>query len=295
MKRKNMLNYKKTNLGKNTFQFEVFVPKNQIEKKYEEVFNLLAKELEVPGFRKGKTPKEIAKQKIKKETVYQELIKRILPEIYQELLKQENLKPFVTPKIELLKAKEGKDWQIRITVAEKPKITLPDYKKIIKNLKAEEKKKDIWVPGKTEEKKEKSSSEEETGKLLNKIFDLLIKSTKIEISELIIEEELEKRLTRLVDDIRKIGLTVEAYLKSKNETIETIKRRFTREIEDLYKLELALDKIADLEKITVNQTDLDLLFKNIKDEKDRQEAIKNSYFYASILRRKKTIDFILSL
>lgn len=290
-----MLNYKKTNLGKNTFQFEVFVPKNQIEKKYEEVFNLLAKELEVPGFRKGKTPKEIAKQKIKKETVYQELIKRILPEIYQELLKQENLKPFVTPKIELLKAKEGKDWQIRITVAEKPKITLPDYKKIIKNLKAEEKKKDIWVPGKTEEKKEKSSSEEETGKLLNKIFDLLIKSTKIEISELIIEEELEKRLTRLVDDIRKIGLTVEAYLKSKNETIETIKRRFTREIEDLYKLELALDKIADLEKITVNQTDLDLLFKNIKDEKDRQEAIKNSYFYASILRRKKTIDFILSL
>lgn len=288
-----MLNLKKTDLGKNTFQFDIILPKNQIEKKYKEVFDFLVKELEIPGFRKGKVPKEIAAKKIKEETVYQELIKRMIPDIYQELIRQENLKPVVNPKIELLKAKKGEDWEIRIIIAERPKITSPDYKKLIKEIKLEEKKKEIWLPGK--QKEEKTNEEENKRKLLNNILNSLTQHTKIEISDLIMEEELERRLSQLVDDIRKIGLTVEAYLKSKNETIDSIKKRFRQEIEELYKLEFLLEEIAEKEKIVVNQNEIDTLLINIKDEKEREEAKKHSYFYASLLRRQKTLDFLLSL
>lgn len=289
-----MLTLKKTDLGKNTLKFVVTVPKSQIKRKYEEIFNRFIKQLEVPGFRKGKAPKDIAAKKINKEKIFQQTAKEIIPEIYQQLINQENLKPVINPKIKLLKAKEGEDWQIEITIAEKPKVTLPDYRKLIKEIKSEKKKDDIWVPGKSE-KKDKKKAKENKGKLLNKILDALAKNTQIEISDLIVETELERRLTQLLDDIQKIGLTVEAYLKSKNETIESIKNRFRKEIEDLYKLEMALEEIAEKEKVVVNQKEIETLLANIKDKKKQQEARKNSYFYASILRRQKTIDFLLSL
>lgn len=289
-----MLTLKKTDLGKNTLKFVVTVPKSQIKRKYEEIFNRFIKQLEVPGFRKGKAPKDIAAKKINKEKIFQQTAKEIIPEIYQQLINQENLKPVINPKIKLLKAKEGEDWQIEITIAEKPKVTLPDYRKLIKEIKSEKKKDDIWVPGKSE-KKDKEKAKENKGKLLNKILNALAKNTQIEISDLIVETELERRLTQLLDDIQKIGLTVEAYLKSKNETIESIKDRFRKEIEDLYKLEMALEEIAEKEKVVVNQKEIETLLTNIKDKKKQQEARKNSYFYASILRRQKTIDFLLSL
>lgn len=293
-----MLTLKKIDLGKSTYQFDVVIPNDQVVQKYNQSFDLLASELEAPGFRKGKAPKNIAEKHIKKEAVYEKLINDLIPEIYQELLKQENLKPVISPKIELIKAKDNEDWEIRVTIAEKPKIDLKNYKELIKNIKLEEKKKDIWVPGKSVKQNSPPSTKEKEDnkmKLFNKIFDIFLKNVDIEISDLIIETELNKRLTQLVDDVRKVGLTTEQYLKSKNETIDSLKEKFKKEIEEMYKLEFILEDIGETEKIIVEQKDLDALFLNIKDEKERQKAKQNAYFYASILRRQKTLDFLIAL
>jgi len=102
-------------------------------------------------------------------------------------------------------------------------------------------------------------------------------------------------LTRLLDDIQKIGLTVDNYLKSKKLTMEQLKASYRKEIEDTYKLEFILSEIADRENISVEKEDLDKLFSNIKEEKERKAAEANSYFYASILRKQKTLDYLLSL
>lgn len=291
-----MLTLKRTNIGKSTYQFDITIPKDQVAEKYNKAFNLLASELEVPGFRKGKAPKNIAEKHIKKEAIYEKVINGLIPEIYQELLKQENLKPLVSPKIELIKAKENEDWLIRITIAEKPKIDLKNYKDLIKNLKLEENKKDIWIPGKSN-KREPTPQEKESNKmeLLNKIFDILLKNTSIEISDLIIEAELNKKLTQLIDDVRKVGLTIEQYLKSKNETIDSLKNKFKKETEEMYKLEFILVEIGDIEKIVVEQKDLEAVFSNIKQEKDREEARKNAYLYAALIRKQKTLDYLLAL
>ncbi len=291
-----MLITKKTDLGKSTYQFDITIPKEQVAEKYNQAFDLLASELEVSGFRKGKAPKNIAEKHIKKEAVYEKLINDLMPGLYQELLKQENLKPIISPKIELIKAKDNEIWEIRITIAEKPKIDLKNYKELIKNIKSEEKKKDIWVPGKPN-KQEPSTKEKEDNKMkmFNKIFETFLKNIDVKISNLIIETELNKRLTQLVDDVRKVGLTTEQYLKSKNETLDSLKEKFKKEIEEMYKLEFILEEINEAEKIIVEQKDLDALFLNIKDEKERQKAKQNAYFYASILRRQKTLDFLMTL
>lgn len=287
-----MYSYKKERLPKNTTQLIVEVPKADIKKEEDDAFERLQQKLTVEGFRQGKVPNEIAKKHLTKEVIYQELAQKMISRIYQEVLTKEGLKPIISPKVDLIKAKEGEDWQIKIIVAEKPTITLGDYKKVIKEAKAKAQKSNIWVPGKDKQEKK---PDEDKNKLLNEVLSALLNEAKIEVSDLVIEEEISHRLTHLFDEIQKIGLTTENYLKSKNLTMESLKAQFKKETEDTYKLEFILAEIADKENLKVEQADLDKLFVNIKDEKERKMAVQNSYYYATILRKQKTLDYLISL
>lgn len=291
-----MYSFKTKKLPKSTIEITVTLPKDDIKVNKEAAFKRLQIELTVEGFRKGKVPEAIARKHLNDEALYQEMMKVLLPKVYDEIIKKENIKPIMSPKIELVKAKEGEDWEIRISVCEKPVIELGDYKKAIQGVKAKHKKEDIWVPGKdTSVEADKRQDEAKKSHMINDALETLLKTAKIEIADLILEEELSHRLSRLVDDVQKIGLTTEQYLKSKNLTMETIKAQFKREIEDTYKLEFLLSEVADKEGIKVEKADLDRLLSNIKNEKERQMAEANSYYYATVLRKQKTIDFLISL
>ncbi len=290
-----MYSYKINHLPKRTCEITIHIPIADIKKEQEIAFDKIRQNLEVAGFRKGKVPKEVAKKHISQQLIYEEIIKSLIPRLYDEVVKKENLTPIISPRIDLVKAKATEDWEIKITIAQPPQVTLPAYKEIIKSIKSELKKTNIWVPGKDTAGSEKQNEEENKHQLLNKILERLLLESKLEISDLVIEDELNRRLTNLLDDIKKIGLTVEAYLKSKNITIEDLKKNLTQEIEDTYKLEFILMEIAEKEGIQVEKEDLDKLFTNITDDHQRKKAEENAYFYASILRKQKTIDFLLTL
>lgn len=289
-----MVNHTIKKLPKNTLEINVNISWDEVKKGYQTAFSTLQKELKVEGFRKGNVPKTIAEKKINKESVYQELLKSLLPKIYEDIVKNESLKPVINPKIELVRAKENEDWKLLIKIAEKPVVVLGDYKKIVKEIKLKSKKDEIWVPGKGQTKPEEKK-DSQNYKILNEILSGLLEKVSCEISELIVEEELNRRLTKLVDDVQKIGLTTESYLKSKNITIDQLKAQYTKEIEDTYKMEFILNEIADIEKISVEKDELEKLVANIKDENERKLALQNSYFYAMILRKQKTLDFLNSL
>ena len=290
-----MYTYKKNSLPKNALEILVNIPRQDIKETYEKSFFLLQKDLVVPGFRKGTVPKKIAEKNIKKEEVYEKLIPQLLSKIYREIVKKENFTPIISPKVELIKAKEDEDWQVKIIIALKPDINLTDdYKKLIKEVKVNQKKDEIWVPGK-DQKTDPKENEVKKQKLLNDILNILLKNITCDIADFVIEEELNQRLTNLFDEIKKIGLTVEAYLKSKNLTIDQLKTEYRKEIEDAYKLEFILLAIADKENITVEKSDLEKIFANVRNEEERKLAETNSYFYASILRKQKTLDYLLSL
>ena len=280
-----MYTHKLNRLGKNTVEIGIVIEKATIDQEYKASFAKLLQNLEIKGFRRGKVPPKIAEQYLKKESIYEEIVKK------------EGLKPVMHPKIELAKAKENEDWQIKITLAEKPSVELGDFKETIRKIKAEQKKTDIWVPGKPGEKQEVSEKDKakKQQELLNSILNALLKETKCEISELIIEEELNQRLSNLLTEIQKIGLTVDTYLKSKNLTQEELKKRYRNEIEQTYKLEFILGELADKENIKVENSDIEKLLLSINDPKERETAKANSYFYASVLRKQKTLDYLLSI
>jgi trigger factor len=281
-------------LANNTIEVTIDIAWNEIKSHYDKAFDRLLNKFSYTGFRKGKVPKSIAEKQIKKETVYQELLKNLLPSLYQSIIEKENLKPVVSPKIELLSGNDNEDWKFKISIAERPEIILGQYKKAIKDLNEKLKKPEIWVPGKDKQTENKSNNNK-INKNINEILSLLIKVVICKLSDLIIEEQLNQRLARLVDEIQKIGLTVDQYLKSTNITIEQLKNRLKDEISTTYKIEYILLEIADKERITVDNTDLEKLFSNIKDDKEKADAKANSYLYASILRKQKTIDFLTSL
>lgn len=288
-----MHTYKLKKLPKSTVEITLTIPTADIIKGKNEAFERLQKELTVEGFRKGKVPVPIAQKHLTADAIYQEMIRVILPKIYDEILKKESLKPVMNPRIELIKAKEGEDWEIKISLAEKPIVELKDYKKKIKEVKDKNKKAEIWTPEKGPAPSE--AGKQDNSKLMNLVLEAVLNEAKVEISDLIIDEELNHRLARLVDDVEKIGLTTDAYLKSKNLTMDQLKASFKKEIEDTYRLEFILAEIADKENIKVEKVDLDKLFLNIKDEKERQMAQSNSYYYATILRKQKTLDYLISL
>ncbi|MBI3620034.1 hypothetical protein HY214_02730 [Candidatus Roizmanbacteria bacterium] len=292
-----MFAYTQKKLPKSTVEIILVVPTIDVQAEYKKAFSQLQAELAVEGFRKGKVPTTVAEKHLDKEAVYQEMIQSALPQWYEQIVKKENFHPIMSPKVELIKGKDGEDWEFKITLAEKPVVDIANYRKVVSETKHEDKKAAIWTPGKGEP----AAKEDEAQKAkirqdrLNRVLEALLKETKIELPDLLLETELSRRLTQAVDDIQKIGLTVDAYLKSKNLTMDELKSRYRREIEDTYKLEFLLAEIADKENITVENKELEDLFNHIPEEKERTKARSNAYFYATILRKQKVLDFLTDL
>ena len=288
-----MIKHTLKKLPKNTHEILIDISWDEIEKEYKTAFDAILTEFSFEGFRKGKVPPSLAEKHIAKDQVYNQLIRTMLPRVYEEIIKKEGLRPIVSPKIDLVTAKEKETWQVKVTLAEKPEVNLGEYKNKLLETKANMKKDDIWVPGKDEAKKEDPNAKKD--KILNEALSLLLKEVSCEIPPLLVESELNRKLTQLLDDVQKIGLTVDSYLQSKSLTMERLKEQYTREITDMYKLEFILLDIADKEKIEVSDTDMNKLFTNLKDDKERESAKANAYFYASVLRKQKTLDFLISL
>jgi len=289
-----MYSYKKKQLPKKTVELSISIPWADIEKEYDSSFEVLRKDVKAEGFRKGKAPKKVAEKKIQKDAIYDHLLKTFVSKVYSEILKKEDIKPIIAPKVELKKAKENEDWELVMTTAEAPVITLGKYKEAVKKAAAEVKKSDIWVPGK-EKKPSKEEKEKQDSALFQAKLTAILESSKAEISDLIIEEEVNKKLSKLVDDVQKVGLTMESYLSSKKTTQEKLKAQMQKEIEDAYKMEFVLQKIADEANIQVGKEDMDKLIANLKDPKDKKATQQNMYYYASLMRKQKTLDYINSL
>ena len=98
-----MYTYTKKLLPKSSIALVVDIKKEFIKKEYDKAFVKLLAELQIEGFRKGKVPSDIGKKHIKGEEIYKEAIQSIIPGIYEEIVKKEDIKPIINPKIELTK------------------------------------------------------------------------------------------------------------------------------------------------------------------------------------------------
>lgn len=273
-------------LPKSTAEVEIDIPWEEIKSTYQRILDQVAQESEVAGFRKGKAPKKLVEKNLNKTKVYEEVIRDIIPKEYAEAVKKHNLSPVASPKIEIVKAKENQNWQIKATIALKPKINLKNYKEKIRELIKSKVK--IWVPGKSKEEEAKKPS-------LDELVNILFSEVEIELSDLLINQETERLLADLIDQTRKLGLTVDQYLMAKGKTTEQIREEYKSQAVKTLTIEFAIAEIADKENITVTQEDFDKLLSKVEKEEDKEKLRKDSYYLAHLIRQQKTLDFLNNL
>ena len=275
----------------NSIELEVTIPWATIADKYEEAVVEAVNNAELPGFRKGKAPRNLVEEKLDKGNVYEDVLKHLIPEIYNAAIKEQNLKPVVNPKVELKEATENKDWVIHFHTAEKPQVTLGDYKAKIQEVKAAKGKK-IWLPGET-------PKPEEEGKVAKASMDDILKAVfeaiKIALPQLLIDNEINRLLSELIDQTKKLGITVEQYLASTSRTSETLRAEFATQAQRTLALEFALEDIADKEGILVTDDEISEVLKNAKSEDERKALEAQRYMLTTFLRRQKTLDFLASV
>lgn len=274
-----------------TIELTITIPWADIASLYEQAIVAAVQNAELPGFRRGKAPRKAVEEKLDKTKIYEEVLKDLLPKAYNEAIAQQKIRPVVTPKVELKEANEGKDWIVRALTCEKPAVTLGEYKKPIQDIKTAKEKK-IWVPGQEPKQDQQEKQEKPT---LDELLKALYENITIKIPGLLLEHEVNRLLSDLIDQTKKLGLTVEQYLASTNRSPESIKKEYEEQAKRTLALEFALEEIADKESILISDDDIAAVIKTAKTDEEKKSLEGQKYYLASLLRRQKTLDFLASL
>ncbi|MCX6792151.1 MAG: trigger factor [Candidatus Gottesmanbacteria bacterium] len=246
----------------------ITIPWTEVAATYEKVVMEMVNKAELPGFRIGKAPRELVEKNLDKTKVYEEALKTLIPTSYNAAITEQKVKPIVSPKIELKDATEHKDWIFIAHTCEKPTITLGEYKKAITELKASKGKK-IWKPGDKEEEKDNPSADG-TKPTLDELLMALYNNVSVTLPPILTEHEVNRLLSDLIDQTKKLGLTVEQYLASTQRTSETIKKEYEEQARRTLTLEFALEEIADAEGILVSDDDIDAVIKTGKTDEEKK-------------------------
>ncbi len=116
--------------NKNELKLEFIVDAKIFEEGIEKVFKKNAKYFNVPGFRKGKVPMNIAIKHYGVEMFYEDAFNEVVPEIYDKEIKENNLDVVSKPDIDIKQMEKGKDLLFTATVQTKPDVELGKYKGI---------------------------------------------------------------------------------------------------------------------------------------------------------------------
>ncbi len=111
--------------------FAVVVPAEDIETRRATRLSELAKQVNLPGFRPGKVPMPIVRQRFGG-AVAAEVLEQSINEATQQLLSERDLRPAVMPKLEMVTAEPSapgpaKDLEFRLELELLPEIPMPDF------------------------------------------------------------------------------------------------------------------------------------------------------------------------
>ena len=209
---------------------------SEISSQYKKLVDKAVSDAEIPGFRKGKAPQTLIEPKLDKSALYSQVLQDLLPPAYQKLVKSEHLHPLISPLLKINKSQPNADWEVELSTCETPQVSLPAYKSELPKIK-------------------NSDPKAKLSELLKYFLD----HSQVNPSVLLINELTNHKLSELADNLTRLGLTSDQYLKSKNLTADRLKNEFTREAKENLTLDFILNQIQENEKLTDRQKTLDFL------------------------------------
>ncbi|WP_156291214.1 trigger factor [Oceanobacillus salinisoli] len=112
--------------NKGVLTFEV--PAEEFDKALDQAFKKVVKDVQIPGFRKGKIPRPIFEKRFGVEALYQDAVDIALPDAYRKAIDETDIFPIAQPEIDIEQIEKGKDLIFTANVEVKPEVTLGEYK-----------------------------------------------------------------------------------------------------------------------------------------------------------------------
>ncbi len=104
---------------------EIEVEAEQMERSLDRAYRKLVQRVEVPGFRKGKTPRPMLERHLGRDRLLREALDILIPEAYNRALDEQEIDPIDQPVIELV---QEEPLAFKATVPVRPTLELGDYR-----------------------------------------------------------------------------------------------------------------------------------------------------------------------
>lgn len=112
----------------NRGELTVVVDAETFDKALDEAFKKVVKQVNIPGFRKGRVPRPIFEQRFGVEALYQDAIDIVLPDAYAKAVEETGIEPVAAPDVNVETIGKGEGVTFKVSVVVKPEVKLGQYK-----------------------------------------------------------------------------------------------------------------------------------------------------------------------
>ncbi|MGC9602610.1 MAG: trigger factor [Minisyncoccia bacterium] len=255
----------------------------------------IASELELPGFRKGHVPADIALKKVGEIAALEESVEMLMRDLYPALITEHATDAVGRPDIRITKLASGQPVGLTVRTAVYPTVMIPNnWKDIASKIPLEpytgELPKTEPPPSPEEEQKARDYMARDIRR--GKIIDALLEKTQVAVPKIFVESELDKIMSQMREDVARFGMTFEIYLKQINKSEDAIRNEFKDQATKRAKLQLVLNKLAADEKIDADKNVVDKEMKHAVEHfpKANQELLR--IHIETVLRNEKALKIL---
>ncbi len=113
---------------KNLVKIDIEIPADEVMTEYNKAVKRISQYANIPGFRKGKAPKNIVEKHFGVDAIKQEALDGILPNALRDAILEHNLDVIAQPTIEKMEFEVGQDLKLTAAVELRPEVKLGQYK-----------------------------------------------------------------------------------------------------------------------------------------------------------------------
>lgn len=110
---------------------EIEIDAQMLEEAMEKAYRKVVKQVTVPGFRRGRVPRQLLEAHFGKEILFEDALEFVVPDAYDQALEQLNIEPIAQPEFEEIgEIAEGQPLKVNVKVAVKPDVKLGELEGI---------------------------------------------------------------------------------------------------------------------------------------------------------------------
>lgn len=273
-------------LPKHRVECTVTFPKEETTLGEEEAIRTLGNALEIPGFRAGKAPLSVLRERIDPEKLFEETVRALLAKTITALVEAHHIHPIIPPKVEV---RSRDPLTIRITFIERPTVTLrgmdkikiekktrkieeADIQKMIDSLLTQYPEKpaltDAFVQerfglssvadfrSRVEESMRRQEEEVEQQRREQELFEAIRKGVSADLAPELIAEEARTALEEWTERLQRQNLTLEQWLQQAGKKPEDFLKEIHQRAEERLQLRLGIEQLIRDRNIDVTEEEM---------------------------------------